>query len=101
MLQQNITRSDFVQRFQAIIDRYNSGGSSNENYYDDLVNFTEQLKEEAERHIREGLTEEELELFDILKKEKMTQDEERRIKLAAKSLLHRLLEEQPKILVQD
>ena len=31
----------------------------------------------------------------------MTQDETQKVKLAAKSLLHRLLEEQPKVLVQD
>ncbi|MBL0699313.1 MAG: DUF3387 domain-containing protein, partial [Desulfosarcina sp.] len=48
-----------------------------------------------------GLTEDELELFDILKKEKMTKSEEKKVKLAAKSLLHRLLEEHPKVLIQD
>jgi type I restriction enzyme, R subunit len=101
MLQQNITRANFAQRFQVIIDNYNAGDSSNENYYDDLADFAAQLKEEAERHIRDGPTEEELELFDVLKKKKMTQEEEKRIKLAAKSLLYRLLEEQPRILVQD
>jgi type I restriction enzyme R subunit len=42
-----------------------------------------------------------LELFDLLKKEKMTKAETKRVKLAAKSLLHRLLEEHPKVLVQD
>ena len=31
----------------------------------------------------------------------MTQEETQKVKLAAKSLLHRLLEEQPKVLVQD
>ncbi len=31
----------------------------------------------------------------------MTKDEERKVKLAAKELLHRLLEEHPKVLVQD
>ncbi len=31
----------------------------------------------------------------------MTKDETKKVKLAAKSLLHRLLEEQPKVLVQD
>lgn len=59
------------------------------------------MQAEEERHIREGLTEDELELFDLLKKEKMTQEETQRVKLAAKALLHRLLEEQPKVLVQD
>jgi hypothetical protein len=47
------------------------------------------------------ITEDELELFDLLKKDKMTQKETQKVKLAAKSLLHRLLEERPKVLVQD
>lgn len=59
------------------------------------------MKEEDERHIKEGLTKDELELFDILKKDKMTKDEEKRVKLATKDLLKRLLEEQPRVLVQD
>jgi type I restriction enzyme R subunit len=101
MIKQNTTRKDFAQRLQEIIDNYNAGGSTNEHYYGDLLNFTEGLKKEEERHIREGLTEDELELFDILKKEKMTRDEEKKVKLAAKSLLHRLLEEHPKVLIQD
>jgi len=101
MLQQNTTRTDFAQRLQAIIDRYNAGGSSTENYYEALVNFAENLKQESERHIREELTEDELELFDLLKKEKMTSEETQKVKLAAKSLLNRLSATQPKVLVQD
>lgn len=101
MIQQNTTRTDFAQRLQAIVDKYNAGGSSTENYYEALVNFAENLKTEAERHIREGLTEDELELFDLLKKDKMTAEETQKVKLAAKSLLQRLTTEQPKVLVQD
>ena len=101
MQRQNSTRIDFAQRLQQIIDRYNAGGSATENYFQDLVQFTEDIKEEAERHIREGLTEDELELFDLLKKDKMTKDEEQAVKLAAKLLLRRLKEEQPKVLVQN
>jgi type I restriction enzyme R subunit len=101
MMQSNATRIDFAQRLQEIVDNYNSGGSSTENYYEDLVRFTQELKEEDERHVREGLSEDELELFDMLKKEKMTEAETQKAKLAAKSLLHRLLEEHPKVLVQD
>ncbi len=101
MLQQNATRTDFAQRLQQIIDNYNAGGSSTENYYEDLMKFTEDLRTEDERHIREGLNEDELELFDLLKKDTMTQDETQKVKLAAKSLLHRLLEEHPRVLVQD
>jgi type I restriction enzyme, R subunit len=101
MLQQNTTRTDFAKRLQSIIEQYNAGGSSNENYYEALVDFAENLKHESERHVKEGLTEDELELFDLLKKEKMTAGETQKVKLAAQSLLTRLLATQPKILVQD
>jgi type I restriction enzyme R subunit len=65
------------------------------------VRFTKDLQSEDERHIREGLSEDELEIFDLLKKERMTQEETQKVKLAAQSLLHRLLKESPKVLVQD
>ncbi len=101
MLSRNVTRVDFAQRLQQIIDRYNSGGSSTDNSYDDLIKFTKELRNEDERHVREGLTEDELELFDLLKKDGMTKAEIQKVRLAAKALLHRLLEEHPKVLVQD
>jgi type I restriction enzyme, R subunit len=101
MLKENASRTDFATRLQAIIDRYNSGSSSADQYFDELKKFAKDLKSESERHIREGLTEDELELFDLIKKDKMTKDEEQKVRLAAKSLLHRLVEEQPKVLIQD
>ena len=101
MLEANHTRTDFAQKLQEIIDRYNAGSSSTENYFDDLMKFAEGMKVEDERHVREGLTEEELELYDLLLKESLTQAEEQRVKLAAKHLIIRLLESHPKVLVQD
>ncbi len=101
MMEQNHTRVDFAQRFQQIIDQYNAGGSSTENYFEDLVTFAASMKEEDERHVREGLTEDELELYDTLRKDKLTKAEEQAVKLAAKHLITRLLDEHPKVLVQD
>ncbi len=88
-----------VPAMRAIIERYNAGGSSNENYFEELVKFTRDLRAEEERSAREGLNEDELEVFDLLKKEKMTQAEEQKVKLAAKSLLERLTNGKPKVLV--
>ncbi|MDD5343053.1 MAG: DUF3387 domain-containing protein, partial [Smithella sp.] len=101
MLKENSTRTNFAEKLQEIINRYNSGGSSTENYYDDLIKYTEGLKEEDERHIREGLSPDELELYDILKKEKMTKAEEIKVKNAARHLLQRLIKGRPKVLIQD
>ena len=101
MMRENITRTNFAERLQEIIEKYNSGSVTTENYFDELVKFAEGLKEEDERHIKEGLSKDELELYDILKKERMTKAEEIRVKNAASHLLHRLIEEQPKVLIQD
>jgi type I restriction enzyme R subunit len=101
MLQKNSTRTNFAQKLQEIIDKYNSGGALTENYFKDLMDFIDNLREEEERHIKEGLTEEELELFDLLKKESLTKDEEQKVKNAAKNLLKRLKEEKPTVLVND
>ncbi|MEQ1883712.1 MAG: type I restriction endonuclease subunit R [Bryobacteraceae bacterium] len=101
MLKENAGRTDFATRLQGIIDRYNAGSSTADNYFNELMAFTKDLQAESERHIVEGLSEEELELFDLIKKDKMTKDETQKVRLAAKSLLHRLREEQPKVLIQD
>jgi type I restriction enzyme, R subunit len=101
MIDRNTTRRSFADKLQEIIDRYNSGNSTNENYFDDLIDFVEKMKEEEMRAYKEGLTEEELELFDLLKKEKLNKEEEQKVKLAAKNLLHRLKEERPKVLIND
>jgi type I restriction enzyme, R subunit len=101
MIHQNVTRVSFAQRLQEIIDRYNSGGSSNESYFDDLMDFVKNMQHEEMRAAREGLSDEELEIFDLLKKEKLTKEEEQNVKLAAKRLLQRLTEERPKVLIND
>ncbi|HYN78841.1 MAG TPA: type I restriction enzyme endonuclease domain-containing protein, partial [Lamprocystis sp. (in: g-proteobacteria)] len=69
--------------------------------YADLLRFAQTLGEEEERHVRLGLTEDELEIYDLLRKDRMTQDEEKRVRLAAKALLKRLTADAPKVLVQD
>ncbi len=101
MLEKNVTRKPFVERLAAIIAKYNAGGADTENIFAELLDYAESLHAEDERHIREGLSEVELELYDLLKKDRMTQDEEIRVKNTARALLKRLKEEHPKVLVQD
>jgi type I restriction enzyme R subunit len=101
MLNQNRTRRDFAERLQAIIDTYNAGSSSADADFNELLEFARKLREEEERHLRLGLTEDELEIYDILCKEKMSRAEEKKVRRAAKALLQRLTEEKPKVLVQD
>jgi type I restriction enzyme R subunit len=101
MITHNSTRTSFALRLQVIIDRYNSGSSTIESYFDDLLDFVEKLREEELRSAREGLTESELEIFDLLKKENLTKEEEQKVKLAAKELLHTLKNSKPTLLITD
>jgi type I restriction enzyme R subunit len=101
MLNNNRTRRDFAERLQEIIAKYNAGSSSADSDFAELVKFAESLKDEEDRHIREGLTEDELEIYDLLCKENMTKTDEKRVRMAAKVLLNRLTDEKPKVLVQD
>ena len=102
MINQNCTRIKFSERFKNIIDRYNAGGTENEEYYEQLVKFVEDLKKEQDRPKTEDLSEEELEMFDLLVKgKKLTKAEEQKVKLASKNLYKKLTEEREELLVVD
>lgn len=102
MINKNITRQKFSERFKNIIDRYNAGGSENEDYYEQLVKLIEELQKEQERPDTEGLTEEELEMYDLLiAGKKLTQAEEQSVKLAAKNLYKKLSDNRSELLVVD
>lgn len=102
MLSKNITRTKFSQRYRNIIDRYNAGGSENEDYYEQLIKLIEELKKENVRADAEGLTEEELEIFDLLAAgKKLSQSDEQQVKLSAKNLFKKLSENRTNLLVVD
>lgn len=102
MINKNCTRIKFSERYKGIIDRYNAGGSENEDYYEKLLELIEELKREQGRASEMDLEEEELEIFDLLIKDrKLTKAEEQRVKLAAKNLYKKLLEEKEKVMVVD
>lgn len=99
MLRRNVTRSNFAERFRNIIDEYNAGGSQNDDFYEKLLKLMEELRAEEERHIKEELSEAELEIYDLLRKDKLTADEEKKVKLAAKELYNTLLAKKQELFV--
>ena len=102
MINRNCTRIKFSERFKGIINQYNAGGTENEEYYEQLLKFVEELKKEQERSKTEDLTEEELEMFDLLVKgKKLTKTEEQMVKLGAKNLYKKLTTEREELLVVD
>jgi type I restriction enzyme R subunit len=101
MLAQNKTRGTFLERFEKVIEDYNSGSLSIEEAYEKLLRQAEGLSEEQTRAARSDMSEEELELFDLLKKDKLTKEEEKSVKLAASDLLKILFNAENKILIQE
>jgi type I restriction enzyme R subunit len=92
LIRLNASRYDFLDRFQKMIEAYNSGALSIEQLFAELVSFTKQLSQEEERHLRENISEEELAIFDILTRPgpDLTPMETEAIKKVCKDLLAKL-----------
>ncbi|WP_024617041.1 type I restriction endonuclease subunit R [Pseudomonas kilonensis] len=94
MIQLNRTRADFAEKFEALIENYNTGSRSIEELFQELLDLSNNLNQEQERHVRENVTEEELAIFDILTRAApdLSQEERTAVKKAARELLARLKE---------
>ena len=92
---QNPTRSTLVEKFQNLIADYNAGSLNVERLFTELLKFVAELEEEDSRALREGLSEEELAIFDILTKPEpaLTAAEHDLVKQVARSLLESLKRE--------
>ncbi len=101
MMGQNKTRGSFLENFQKVIDDYNSGSLSIDEAYVELIKQVEAMNNEQQRAAKNEMTESELELFDLLKKDKLTKEEEKSVKLAAHTLLEKLFDAKNKILIQE
>ena len=92
MISLNRTRADFGEKFEALIESYNAGSRSIEQLFEDLLDLSNSLDDEQERHVREHLSEEELVIFDILTRPApaLTTGERAEVKKVARELLARL-----------
>ena len=95
MVAQNPTRTGFMEKLQELIEKYNSGSVNIVAFFKELVDFTESLQYEDQRAIREGLSEEELALFDIITKPapQMSDKEVLQVKAMCRELLVTLKKE--------
>lgn len=72
MVRVNKTRMDYYEKFQQMIEEWNKGAKNVEQHFQDLSDFAQDLTVEEQRHVAEGLSEEELSLFDLLTKQDVT-----------------------------
>jgi type I restriction enzyme R subunit len=95
MVRLNKTRTDYQEKLQRLIDQYNSGSLNIDIYFKELVKMAQDLNEEDQRAVSEGLSEEELALFDLLTKPEisLTEKEKDEVKKVARGLLATLKKE--------
>lgn len=88
----NPTRYDLVERIEALIADYNAGSINIDEYLRRLIELSKTLTHEEQRAGREGLTEEELAIFDLLTKPDpvLTAEEVETVRGTAKKLLTHL-----------
>ena len=99
LLEQNPMRTDFQRHYEEIVAEYNKEKDrvAIEETFEKLLRFERGLAEEEKRAVREGLDEESLAVFDLLKKDDLKPKEIKRIKAVAVELLEKLKAEKLKI----
>ncbi len=99
LLQQNPLRTDFQQHYEQIVSEYNREKDrvTIEKTFEALFTLVQELDDEEHRAVREGLDEESLAIFDLLRKPDLSASEIKCIKEVAVELLGRLKSEKLKV----
>ena len=89
MLARNPSRMDYQQRYEEIVAAYNREKDrvTIEETFQLLTELMEELDAEQRRAVEEGLNEDELALFDLLKKDNLGKADRERVKQASRDLL--------------
>ena len=94
LIRLNKTRTDFQQKFEELIESYNTGSRNIEELFEELLKLSRNLSEEQQRHVRENMSEEELVIFDILTRPapELSLEERAEVKKVARELLAKIKE---------
>ena len=89
MLARNPTRMDYQQKYEDIVAGYNNDKDrvTIEETFAQVMDLMANLDAEERRGVEENLSEDELALFDLLKKEELGKAERERVKQASRELL--------------
>jgi type I restriction enzyme R subunit len=85
----NPTRGEWLDRFQELIDEYNAGSLNVETFFQQLMAFAQELNGEERRGLAQGLTDEQLAVYDLLTRPgpDLTPAEQKEVKRVAEELL--------------
>ena len=89
MLARNPTRMDYQQKYEEIVEEYNREKDrvTIEVTFRRLTELMSELDTEQKRSVEEGLSEDELALFDLLKKGTLSKADREKVKEASRDLL--------------
>jgi type I restriction enzyme R subunit len=95
MAARNPTRIHLVEKLEKLVEEYNLGTLGVEAFFEALKALVATMEEEERRAAREGLSEDELAVFDLLTKPKpkLTKGQEVTVKKVARELLEKLQEQ--------
>lgn len=95
MVEFNKTRLNYFEKYQKMIEKYNSGSRNVDWFFNELLGLAQELTKEEKRAIAQKLTEEELAIFDLLTKPNinLSKQEEKEVKEIAQELLATLKRE--------
>jgi type I restriction enzyme R subunit len=89
MLARNASRMNYQQKYEEIVAEYNTekDRATIEQTFNALIQLIAELDAEQKRAVEEGLTEDELAVFDLLKKDSLSKADRDRVKEASRELL--------------
>ena len=93
MLAANPSRINFYEKYQEIIQNYNSeqNRATIEKTFEELMKLSNELTEEEKRYIREGFeNDEQLSMYDVLMKDDLSKTDIKKLKTVAKDLLEKI-----------
>jgi type I restriction enzyme, R subunit len=85
----NPARVDLVERFEKLVEDYNAGSMNVEAFFQELIEFSSALTKEEARALSEGLSDEQLAIFDLLTRPapELSENEIAQVKRVATELL--------------
>lgn len=93
MVLKNKARKDLQQKFLELVEEYNLGAYTAEEFFNRLKEFIDELEHEEKRTVREGLSEEELAVYDLMIQDAPLNEKERKqVKEIAKELTEKIQE---------
>jgi type I restriction enzyme R subunit len=95
MMEQNPMRTDFQEHYEQIVEEYNreKDRATIEQTFEELMRLAQELDEEENRAVREGLNEESLAIYDLLLKDDLDKSDIDRIKDVSENLLATIKEQ--------